>query len=51
MEKIFEKIVIMPQIVEVLKYVHELIDNDININVEVDVSVEAQEYKRIGEDL
>lgn len=51
MEKICEKIVIMPQIVEVLKYVHELIDNDININVEVDVSVEAQEYKRIGEDL
>ena len=32
----------MPQVVEVLKYVHELIDNDINVSVDVDVSVEAQ---------
>lgn len=27
-EKIVEKIVVMPQIVEVLKYVHEVMEND-----------------------
>lgn len=50
LEKIVEKVVVMPQIVEVLKYVHELIDND-EININVDVSVEAQEYKKLGEEL
>jgi hypothetical protein len=50
LEKIVEKVVIMPQIVEVLKYVHELIEND-ELNVGIDVSVEAQEYKKLGEDL
>jgi hypothetical protein len=40
----------MPQIVEVLKYVNQIIDND-ELNINVDVSVEAAEYKRIGEDL
>ncbi len=40
----------MPQVVEVLKYVHELIDNDeLNVNLNVDVSVEAQDYKKLGE--
>jgi len=42
MEKICEKIVVMPQVVEVLKYVHELIDNDSALSIDVDVSVEAQ---------
>jgi hypothetical protein len=28
LEKIVEKVIIMPQIVEVLKYVHELIEGD-----------------------
>jgi hypothetical protein len=50
LEKIVEKVVVMPQIVEVLKYVHELIEND-ELNVGIDVSVEAQEYKKLGEDL
>jgi hypothetical protein len=39
MEKICEKIVVMPQIVEVLKYVHELIDNDVNMSIDVDITV------------
>jgi hypothetical protein len=41
MEKIVEKIVIMPQVVEILKYVHELIEDD-GMNINIDVSVEAQ---------
>lgn len=28
MEKIAERIIVMPQIVQVLKYVHELTEND-----------------------
>jgi len=39
MEKICEKIVVMPQVVEVLKYVHEIIDNDAVGVTEVDVTV------------
>ena len=42
----------MPQIVEVLKYVHELVDTDeLNVGLNIDVSIEAQEYKKLGEDL
>jgi hypothetical protein len=41
MEKIVEKNVIMPQVVEILKYVHELIEDD-GMNINIDVSVEAQ---------
>lgn len=42
----------MPQIVEVLKYVHEIIESDeLNLNVDIDVSIEAQEYKKLGDDL
>ena len=37
MEKIVEKIVIMPQVVEILKYVHELIEDD-GMNINIDVS-------------
>lgn len=51
-EKIVEKIVVMPQIVEVLKYVHELAEeDDLTASLSIDVSVEAQEYKKLGEDL
>jgi hypothetical protein len=51
-EKIVEKVVMMPQIVEVLKYVHELVDSDeLSTSLNIDVSVEAQEYKKLGEDL
>lgn len=40
LEKIVEKIVIMPQIVEVLKYVHELVDNDeLGMGLSVDISI------------
>jgi hypothetical protein len=50
LEKIVEKIVVMPQVVEILKYVHELIDSE-ELDLNIDVSIEAQEYKRLGEDL
>lgn len=39
-----EKIIIMPQIVEVLKYVHEVCEVN-NIGVAVDVEVGAHELK------
>jgi hypothetical protein len=40
LEKIVEKVVVMPQIVEVLKYVHELVDNeDLAVGLSLDVSV------------
>ena len=41
MEKIVEKVVVMPQIVEVLKYVHELVDGDgdLGVDLSIDVSV------------
>jgi hypothetical protein len=42
-----EKIVVMPQVVEVLKYVHELIETD-QINVLVDGDVEIGQYKEIA---
>lgn len=52
LEKIVEKVVVMPQIVEVLKYVHELVDNEeLAVGLSADVSIEAQEYKKLGEDL
>ncbi len=44
LEKIVEKITVMPQVVEVLKYVHELIEND-QINVLTDGDVELVQYK------
>jgi hypothetical protein len=37
----------MPQIVEVLKHIVEIIDND-NINVLVDLDVEVEQYKQIS---
>lgn len=40
LEKIVEKIVVMPQIVEVLKYVHEVCESE-DIGVAVDVEVGA----------
>ena len=41
LEKIVEKVVVMPQIVEVLKYVHELVDGDgdLGVDLSIDVSV------------
>jgi hypothetical protein len=49
-EKIVEKITIMPQIVEVLKYVHELAEED-NINILMDLDVEVNEYQKISSGL
>ena len=40
LEKIVEKVVVMPQIVEVLKYVHELVDNEeLAVGLSADVSI------------
>lgn len=50
LEKIVEKVVVMPQVVEVLKYVNQIIEND-GLDINVDVSVEAVEYRKIGEEL
>lgn len=47
LEKIVEKITVMPQIVEVLKYVHEIAEED-NINVLCDLDVEVTQYKEMS---
>lgn len=44
LEKIVEKIVIMPQVVEVLKYVHEIVEEE-TLGVAVGVEVHAHEIK------
>lgn len=45
LEKIVEKIVVMPQIVEVLKYVHDVVETEnIGVAVGVDVATHEQRY-------
>ena len=52
LEKIVEKIVIMPQIVEVLKYVHEVVETEeLGVAVGVDVMTHEQRYKVLVKDL
>lgn len=52
LEKIVEKIVVMPQIVEVLKYVHEITEKEeLGVAVGVDVATHEQRYKLISKDL
>lgn len=49
MEKIVEKIVVMPQIVEVLKYVHEVCESEeLGIAVGVDVAEHEQKYRSLS---
>ena len=51
-EKIAEKIIIMPQIVEVLKYVHEMSEQkSLGIALEGEVGIEEAEYQRLGKNL
>jgi hypothetical protein len=46
LEKIVERIVIMPQIVEVLKYVHEIVETeDLGVAIGVDVQVQELRYR------
>jgi hypothetical protein len=46
LEKIVEKITIMPQVVEVLKYVHEITEEaSLGIAVGADISIEEVRYK------
>ena len=52
LEKIVEKIVIMPQIVEVLKYVHEIVETEeLGVAVGVDVMTHEQKYKLLARNL
>lgn len=47
-----EKIVVMPQIVEVLKYVHEVVEEEqLGVAVGVDVATHEQRYKLLTKDL
>lgn len=51
-EKIVEKIVIMPQIVEVLKYVHEVVEQEnLGVAVNIDVATHEQKYKLLVKDI
>ena len=47
LEKIVERIVILPQVVEVIKYIHEINESDSLVAVGVDVSVQEARYKEI----
>lgn len=52
LEKIVEKIVVMPQIVEVLKYVHEVTEKEeLGVAVGLDVSTHEQRLKVLTKDL
>lgn len=52
LEKIVEKIVIMPQIVEVLKYVHEVTEREqLGVAVGVDVASYEQRLKILSKDI
>ena len=52
LEKIVEKIVIMPQIVEILKYVHEVTEQEtLGVAVGVDVQTHEQRYKLLVKDV
>ena len=48
LEKIVEKIVIMPQVVEVLKYVHEIVEEEtLGVAVGADVNISEIRYKEL----
>ena len=52
LEKIVEKIVVMPQIVEVLKYVHEITEKEeLGVAVGVDVATHEQRLKILSKDI
>jgi len=52
LEKIVEKIVVMPQIVEVLKYVHEVVEEEtLGVAVGVEVATHEQKYKMLTQNL
>jgi len=52
LEKIVEKIVVMPQIVEVLKYVHEITEKEeLGVAVGVDVATHEQKLKILTKDI
>jgi hypothetical protein len=45
LEKIVEKIVVMPQVVEVLKYVHEIAESETLVAVSTDIAVQEARYR------
>ena len=51
-EKIVEKVIVMPQIVEVLKYVHEICESeDAGVAVDVDVGTHEARYKELSKNI
>lgn len=51
-EKIVEKIVVMPQIVEVLKYIHEVCESeDAGVAVDVEVGAHEARYKDLSRNI
>ena len=52
LEKIVEKIVVMPQIVEVLKYVHEVCETEeLGVAVNVEVGAHEQKYRTLSKNI
>jgi hypothetical protein len=51
-EQIVERIFVMPQIVEVLKYVYDITEvNTLGIPVSKDIGAEQAEYQRLGKNV
>lgn len=47
-----EKIVVMPQIVEVLKYVHDVVETEnVGVAVDVEFSTHEQRYKLLTKNI
>jgi hypothetical protein len=52
LEKIVEKIVVMPQIVEVLKYIHEVCEiEDAGVVVDTQVGTHEAKYKELSKNV
>lgn len=48
LEKIVERIVILPQVVEVLKYVHEISESDsLGLSIGIDIQEQEKKYKQL----
>jgi hypothetical protein len=51
-EKIVEKIVVMPQIVEVLKFIYDIAENEnIGVALEGEIGADEAEYQRLGKNV
>lgn len=52
MEKIYERIIMLPQIVEVVRTIHQISEiQNLGVAVDVDLTVHTQQYVGVSEEL